>query len=91
MDPDQLFLRPTVIASDRLENDYQIIWRDLPVGRIDPATARHSLRTAELVMGRGLPGSTAAAGAPGIVQRRRGMQATGQGGLERDQAWADFW
>lgn len=34
MDPDQLFLRPTVIAGDRLENDYQIIWRDLPIGRI---------------------------------------------------------
>jgi hypothetical protein len=34
MDDEQLSLRPTVIAGDRLDNDYQIIWRGMSVGRI---------------------------------------------------------
>lgn len=34
MDDEQLFLRPTVIAGDRLDKDYQIIWRGMSVGRI---------------------------------------------------------
>jgi hypothetical protein len=32
--PAQLFLRPTVIAGDRLEDDYQVIWDGIPIGRI---------------------------------------------------------
>lgn len=34
MPPDPLFLRPTVIAGDRLSDDYQVIWDGLRVGRI---------------------------------------------------------
>lgn len=33
-DPDQLFLRPTVIAGERGDDDYQVIWRGIPIGRI---------------------------------------------------------
>lgn len=32
--PDQLALRPTVIAGDRLEDDWQVIWDGIPIGRI---------------------------------------------------------
>ena len=31
---DPLILRATIIAGDRLENDYQVIWNGLPIGRI---------------------------------------------------------
>jgi hypothetical protein len=33
-DPDQLFLRPTVIGGDRLENDFVVIWDGISIGRI---------------------------------------------------------
>jgi hypothetical protein len=33
-DPDRLFLRATVIGGDRLDNDYQVVWKGLPIGRI---------------------------------------------------------
>ncbi len=33
-DPEQLSLRVTVIGGDRLENDWQIIWDGIPIGRI---------------------------------------------------------
>ena len=32
--PDQLFLRPTVIAGTRYDDDYQVIWDGIPIGRI---------------------------------------------------------
>ena len=32
--PDQLFLRPTVIGGETREGDFQVIWDDLPIGRI---------------------------------------------------------
>lgn len=32
--PSQLFLRPTVIADERGEHDYQVIWDGIPIGRI---------------------------------------------------------
>ena len=32
--PDQLFLRVTVIAGDRLDDDWQVIWDGIPIGRI---------------------------------------------------------
>jgi hypothetical protein len=32
--PDQLFLRPTVIGGETREGDYQVIWDDVPIGRI---------------------------------------------------------
>jgi hypothetical protein len=33
-DPDQLFLRPTVIGGDRLEHDFEVIWDGIRIGRI---------------------------------------------------------
>lgn len=32
--PSQLFLRATVIGGDRLDDDYQVIWDGIPIGRI---------------------------------------------------------
>jgi hypothetical protein len=31
---DQLRLRPTVIAGEKASDDYQVFWRELPIGRI---------------------------------------------------------
>jgi|1185.fasta_scaffold1189201_1 hypothetical protein len=32
--PSHLFLRPTVIAGQRGEDDFQVIWDGIPIGRI---------------------------------------------------------
>jgi hypothetical protein len=32
--PSELFLRPTVIGGETREGDYQLIWNDLPIGRV---------------------------------------------------------
>lgn len=34
MTDDQLRLRPTVIVGETAPDDYQVFWRDLPIGRI---------------------------------------------------------
>jgi hypothetical protein len=31
---DDLFLRPTVIGDDTTPDDYQVVWNDLPIGRV---------------------------------------------------------
>jgi len=41
-DLEAIALRPTVVDGARQENDYEVIWRDLPIGRIlKPAGSQH--------------------------------------------------
>lgn len=58
--PSELFLRPTIIAGDRLADDWQVIWDGIPIS----CSARRAARPAELVVGRDPAESAAAALAP---------------------------
>ena len=82
-----LALRKTVIAGETAPDDYRVIWNGVTIGRILKVNGRPDAR--DLVVGRGLPGQAAAAGAPGPSVRPRGMQATLQGGVGRDPSDAD--
>ena len=70
--PDQLALHPTVIAGERLEDDFVVVWDGIRIGRI------FTVRRPGLVVERHRSRSAAAAG---LARRRRGSRAV-QGALQ---------
>jgi hypothetical protein len=51
-DPETITLRATVIGGQRYPDDYTVIWRELPIGRIMKRMTRAELSTDERLKSR---------------------------------------